>query len=92
MSAGYVAAPAEQADMEEIWEFYAERNPETAGDLLADLILGMRAIAASPGIGHRRRDLTDKPLRFWSVRGHLIVYNARQSRWKSCASCTGHGT
>ncbi len=27
-----------------------------------------------PTLGHLREDLTDEPLRFWSVRRYLIVY------------------
>jgi plasmid stabilization system protein ParE len=31
-------------------------------------------IADNPSSGHTRSDLTPKPLRFWSVRGYLIIY------------------
>jgi toxin ParE1/3/4 len=27
-----------------------------------------------PGMGHRREDVTDLPVRFWSVHSYLIVY------------------
>lgn len=33
-------------------------------------------VATSPGLGHLRRDLTDKPVRFLAVRGtYLLVYD-----------------
>jgi len=31
-------------------------------------------IAENPGIGHRREDLTDKPVLFWPVGSYLIIY------------------
>src|SRR5947199_10306162 len=32
-------------------------------------------IAENPGIGHRREDLTDKPVLFWPAGSYLIIYN-----------------
>ena len=32
-----------------------------------------------PGLGHRRQDLTDRPLKFWSVYSYLIVYDPTNS-------------
>jgi len=32
-------------------------------------------IAKNPGIGHKREDLTDKPVLFWPVGSYLIIYN-----------------
>ena len=34
----------------------------------------MRRLAEFPHIGHTREDVTDKPLRFWSVYSYPIVY------------------
>ena len=28
-----------------------------------------------PGIGHAREDLTDRPLKFWSVHSYQVVYD-----------------
>jgi antitoxin ParD1/3/4/toxin ParE1/3/4 len=35
----------------------------------------MRRLAQSPPIGHLREDLTEEPVRFWSVHSYLIVYD-----------------
>jgi antitoxin ParD1/3/4/toxin ParE1/3/4 len=32
-------------------------------------------LAERPGIGHGREDLTDRPLKFWSVYSYLVVYD-----------------
>jgi plasmid stabilization system protein ParE len=31
-------------------------------------------LASRPGVGHARQDLTDRPLKFWSVYACLVVY------------------
>ena len=33
-------------------------------------------LAERPGIGHTRQDLTDRPVKFWSVYSYLIVYDS----------------
>jgi toxin ParE1/3/4 len=33
-------------------------------------------LAETPGIGHTRQDLTDRPVKFWSVYSYLIVYDS----------------
>jgi len=30
----------------------------------------------TPAIGHTRQDLTDRPVKFWSVYSYLIVYDS----------------
>jgi antitoxin ParD1/3/4/toxin ParE1/3/4 len=35
----------------------------------------MRMLAATPGVGHVREDLTDEPVKFWSVFSYFIVYD-----------------
>ena len=32
-------------------------------------------LASRPDIGHLREDLTDRPLKFWSVYSYLVVYD-----------------
>lgn len=36
---------------------------------------GIRFVADNPGAGHSREDLTDEPVKFWSVFSYLIVYD-----------------
>ena len=32
-------------------------------------------LAERPGIGHTPKDLTNRPLKFWSVNSYLVVYD-----------------
>ena len=32
-------------------------------------------LAAMPAMGHRREDLTERPVKFWPVFSYLIVYD-----------------
>jgi len=36
------------------------------------------ALARTPGMGHKREDLTDYPVLFWPVGSYLIIYRAEQ--------------
>jgi antitoxin ParD1/3/4 len=37
------------------------------------------ALGRSPGMGHKRQDLTPHPVLFWPVGAYLIIYRAE--RW-----------
>jgi toxin ParE1/3/4 len=47
---------------------------DAADKLIGEFYDAIGLMSQMPGIGHRREDLTDKPLRFWPVRRYLIVY------------------
>ncbi len=43
--------------------------------MLVAFVEAFRALAGTPGIGHRREDLAgDRPVLFWPVRDYLIIY------------------
>ena len=42
--------------------------------MVAEILSAIRALVAFPGQGHRRPDLTSRPLRFIVVREYLIAY------------------
>jgi toxin ParE1/3/4 len=48
---------------------------QDAASELAHLALAMQMLASTPFAGHKREDLTDEPVRFWSVFSYLIVYD-----------------
>jgi antitoxin ParD1/3/4/toxin ParE1/3/4 len=72
----YRLTPAAADDIFEIWRFVASDNP-TAADLLeADIFAACQKFADRPGLGHLRRDLTNRPVCFLAVRAnYLIVYD-----------------
>jgi plasmid stabilization system protein ParE len=38
----------------------------------------MDRLAANPSLGHRRPDLTDRPVLFWPLRRYLIIYTPQK--------------
>jgi len=74
MSRFKLSTPARQ-DLREIRDYIAQDNIPAARNFLAKLTQAFRSIAAMPGKGHARKDLTDLPVRFWPVGSYLIVYD-----------------
>jgi plasmid stabilization system protein ParE len=71
----YAFHPEAFADLDEIWKYIAEDNIDAADRVLADIHSTLTTLAASPRIGHRRSDLTERPLLFHVVRDeYLIAY------------------
>ena len=67
---------AAEDDLFDIWSFIASDNLEAADRLQTELLAACQRVADKPNIGHWRRDLTDKPVRFFTVRQtYLIVYD-----------------
>ena len=71
---GYVLHPEAVADIDEVWEHIAEHNIDAADRVVAEIFDAIRTLVASPHIGHRRADLTSRPLRFHLVREFLVAY------------------
>jgi len=71
---GYAFHPGARADLDEIWEYIAADSFAAAERVIADILAAIRDMASFPGVGHRRPDLTSRPLRFVAVRDFLIAY------------------
>ena len=76
----YAFHPEGFADLDQIWEFIAERNLDAADQVLADIHAVLRTLVASPRIGHRRPDLTTQPLRFHPARNEYLIAYAPEER------------
>jgi plasmid stabilization system protein ParE len=62
-------------DLQQIWAYIARDNLTAADQLETDIYAACELLARNPRLGHKRRDLTDEPVRFWPVRGnYLVVY------------------
>ena len=70
---GYAFHPEAFADLDEIWEYIADDNIDAADRVLTDIYSTLATLAASPHMGHRRPDLTERRLRFHVVRGEYLV-------------------
>jgi len=66
--------PEARADLDEIWEFIRADNLDAADRVIAEILSAIGALIQFPRQGHRRPDLTSRPLRFIRVREYLIAY------------------
>ena len=71
---GYAFHPEAFTDLDGIWEYIAEDNIDAADRVLAEIHATLHTLTTSPNIGHRRPDLTGRPLLFHLVRDYLIAY------------------
>jgi toxin ParE1/3/4 len=71
---GYDFHPQASLDLDGIWEFIAEANLDAADRVIADILAALDKLVPFPNQGHRRPDLTSRPLRFILVHEYLIAY------------------
>jgi toxin ParE1/3/4 len=71
---GYDFHPEAVVDLDEIWDFITADNPDAADRLIADILAALDKLVSFPKQGHKRPDLTTRPLRFTLVREYLIAY------------------
>ena len=75
MKRRYILAPQAARDLAQIWRYLKKESGRETADRIEAVILGkVAALAETPGIGHWRRDLTDRDVRFFGVYSYLIVY------------------
>jgi plasmid stabilization system protein ParE len=72
----YILAPEALQDLQELWGYIATENLDTADRVIDTLFAAFERLAAMPSLGHRREDLTDQPLLFWTVDAYLVIYCA----------------
>jgi len=66
--------PEARFDLDEIWEFIRAENLDAADRVIAEILAAIDQLVPFPHQGHRRPDLTSRPLRFILVREYLIAY------------------
>ena len=75
MSPAYRLSERAEADVEAITDFIAADSIDAAVKVVLALEEAFILLASRPEIGHAREDLTDRPLKFWTVYSYLIVYD-----------------
>lgn len=66
--------------MEQLWDYYFSRGGTKLADrVLAQIHDAIHRLIEYPGLGHFRRDLTDRPLRFYRVYNIFLVYDPDSS-------------
>ncbi len=77
MNAPFQFTPEAAEDLDDIWRFIAEDNPDTADGVEIEIMETCRRLAKHPLIGTKRQDITALPVRFWTVpkfSNYVIVY------------------
>jgi plasmid stabilization system protein ParE len=71
---GHALHPEAYDDLDDIRGYIADYNPDAADRVIDEIFDAIRALVPLPNQGHRRPDLTGRPLRFILVRDYLIAY------------------
>jgi plasmid stabilization system protein ParE len=71
---GYEFHPEARFDLDEIWEYIRTDNLAAADKVVEEILSAIRGLVSFPRQGHRRPDLTNRPVRFIGVRDYLIAY------------------
>ncbi len=74
-AAGFVVTPAAQSDLDSIQDYLLEQSVDASRIVGAEIAQSLARLAEFPQAGHTRADLTERPVRFWSVFSYLIVYD-----------------
>jgi plasmid stabilization system protein ParE len=75
VSRGYSLTPEARGNVDEICAFVAQDSIDAAIRVLEALEHAFELLGTAPDIGHKREDLTTRPVKFWSVYSYLIVYD-----------------
>jgi toxin ParE1/3/4 len=73
----YVLSAGAEFDLDEIWEYIALDNIDAADKWVGKLFDAFELLARSPGVGHKREDLTAHPVFFWPVGAYMIIYRVK---------------
>jgi plasmid stabilization system protein ParE len=68
----YAFHPEARVDLDEIWEFIRSDNLDAADRVIAEILSAISRTVPFPNQGHKRPDLTQRPLRFLLVREYRL--------------------
>jgi plasmid stabilization system protein ParE len=74
----YVLSVHAEFDLDDIWEYIAADSIDAADRWIGKLFDAFEALGQTPGMGHRREDLTAYPVLFWPVGAYLIIYRSER--------------
>lgn len=62
-------------DVDGIWLYLLEKQGlETADRIVTEFFKGFYKLAEAPNSGHRRTDLTGRPILFYRIFSYLVIY------------------
>ena len=72
----YILAPQAKEDLKSIRAYLKrEAGVDVATSTLLKIKQAFDFLSRTLGAGHLREDLTDEPVKFWSVFSYLIIYD-----------------
>ena len=74
MSSGFALHPEAFSDLDDIRDYIAQESPDAADQVILEIFETIRGLVPFPHKGHKRADLTSRPLRFILVGEYLIAY------------------
>ena len=78
----YILAPEAALDLVKIWRYVGNNATIEMADRVVSVIREKIVyLAGRPGAGHWRKDLTDEPVRFFSIYSYLIGPRRIPCRW-----------
>jgi plasmid stabilization system protein ParE len=87
---GYELHPEARTDLDDIWNYIAADSIEAAARVIDEILQRFKSLVPFPHQGHRRPDLTNRPLRFVRVRDYLIAYASDKKPLRIIAVIHGH--
>lgn len=87
---GYDFHPEAEVDLDEIWDYIAADNLAAADRVIAQIEESLDSLVAFPDQGHRRPDLTNRPLRFIRILDYLVAYAPEEKPLWVVAIMHGH--
>ena len=79
MSRGYVLTTLAETDLDDIWDYAAQRfGFDVADEVLESLHRAFRFLAEHPDTGHPREDIAPSPYSFWPIGPSLIAFRSVQ--------------
>lgn len=88
--AGFQLHPKAARDITDIWEYVAIDSPHAARRVREEILHSIRNLVPFPHQGHRRTDLTSRPLRFARVPDYPIAYTPDEKPLRVVAVMHGH--
>jgi plasmid stabilization system protein ParE len=77
MPSNFRLTPRAINDLEAIWNFIGEDNPDAADDVLSAIFDSCESLMRHPLLGAKRAEVTSLPVRFWAVTrfsNYIVVY------------------
>jgi plasmid stabilization system protein ParE len=70
----YVLTEQAAQDLQDIWDYIADKSVDSADAVLRDIPEALELLASMPNVGHRRKDVRDSRYRFWRANRFIVAY------------------